>query len=114
MAASLTDGCTDTFWESDEDDRNKSKTIDISMSKLSYVCKFIYVHIDNSRDIQVMVSRYVYFLHCDEKLLASLDCTSFRKAEIRNLGGGSFSKFTHSFASVFFIRRTACNVGMLL
>lgn len=53
MIASLTDGSTETFWESDEEDRNKSKIIEISMNKLSFLCKMIFVHIDNSRDIQV-------------------------------------------------------------
>lgn len=53
MVASLTDGSTETFWESDEEDRNKSKIIEISMNKLSFLCKMIFVHIDNSRDIQV-------------------------------------------------------------
>lgn len=53
MAESLTDNSTETFWESDEEDRNKCKIIEISMNKLSYMCKVVLVHIDNSRDIQV-------------------------------------------------------------
>lgn len=53
MAESLTDNSTETFWESDEEDRNKCKIIEMSMIKLSYACKFVLVHIDNSRDIQV-------------------------------------------------------------
>lgn len=53
MAESLTDNSTETFWESDEEDRNKCKIIEMSMTKLSYACKFVLVHIDNSRDIQV-------------------------------------------------------------
>lgn len=61
MAISLTDMSTETFWESDEEDRNKSKVIEISMNKLSYVCKMIYVHIDNSRDIQNKVSNVVFY-----------------------------------------------------
>lgn len=56
MAESLTDNSTETFWESDEEDRNKCKIIEMSMTKLSYACKFVLVHIDNSRDIQVSYS----------------------------------------------------------
>ena len=55
MADSLTDNSTETFWESDEEDRNKCKIIEISMNKMNYVCKSVFVHIDNSRDIQVNV-----------------------------------------------------------
>lgn len=61
MIASLTDGSTETFWESDEEDRNKSKIIEISMNKLSYVCKMIFVHIDNSRDIQNKVTSVSFY-----------------------------------------------------
>lgn len=61
MAISLTDMSTETFWESDDEDRNKSKVIEISMNKLSYICKMIYVHIDNSRDIQNKVSNVIFY-----------------------------------------------------
>lgn len=61
MIASLTDGSTETFWESDEEDRNKSKVIEISMNKLSVVCKMIFVHIDNSRDIQNKVTNASFY-----------------------------------------------------
>lgn len=61
MAASLTDGSTETFWESDEEDRNKSKIIEISMNKLNYLCKMIFVHIDNSRDIQNKVTSVSFY-----------------------------------------------------
>lgn len=61
MVGSLTDGSTETFWESDEEDRNKSKIIEISMNKLSFVCKMIFVHIDNSRDIQNKVTNVTFY-----------------------------------------------------
>jgi len=53
MAESLTDNSTETFWESDEEDRNKCKIIELSLTKLNYACRYLLVHIDNSRDIQV-------------------------------------------------------------
>ncbi|KAJ6639219.1 E3 ubiquitin-protein ligase highwire [Pseudolycoriella hygida] len=57
----LADGSTETFWESDEEDRNKSKIIEISMNKLSVLCKMIFVHIDNSRDIQNKVTNVCFY-----------------------------------------------------
>lgn len=59
MAESLTDNSTETFWESDEEDRNKCKIIEISMTKLTYACKVVLVHIDNSRDIQVSHTKFI-------------------------------------------------------
>ncbi|KAJ8253382.1 hypothetical protein GJAV_G00212310 [Gymnothorax javanicus] len=50
MIGSLTDGSTETFWESGDEDKNKTKSIIISCVKglnAAYVC----VHVDNSRDI---------------------------------------------------------------
>lgn len=61
MIASLTDGSTETFWESDEEDRNRSKFIDISMTKLTHSCRLIFVHIDNSRDIQNKVATIMFY-----------------------------------------------------
>lgn len=53
MACALTDNSTETFWESDDEDRNKPKIIEISMIKPHYVCKSINIHIDNCRDLAV-------------------------------------------------------------
>lgn len=53
MVAALTDNSTETFWESDDEDRNKPKIIEISMIKPHYVCKSINIHIDNCRDLAV-------------------------------------------------------------
>ena len=52
MIGSLTDGSTETFWESGDEDKNKTKSITINCVKginAAYAC----VHIDNSRDIGV-------------------------------------------------------------
>ncbi|XP_062141939.1 E3 ubiquitin-protein ligase highwire-like [Drosophila sulfurigaster albostrigata] len=76
MAESLTDNSTETFWESDEEDRNKCKIIELSMSKLSYACKFVLVHIDNSRDIQNKVLNVVFYAGQslgDTNLIKSVD-----------------------------------------
>lgn len=61
MVSSLTDGSTETFWESDEEDRNRSKFIEISMTKINHICKMVFVHIDNSRDIQNRVSNVIFY-----------------------------------------------------
>lgn len=53
MACALTDNSTETFWESDDEDRNKPKVIEISMIKPHYICKSINIHIDNCRDLAV-------------------------------------------------------------
>lgn len=50
---SLIDNSTETFWESDDEDRNKPKFIECALNKTNYVCKAIYIHVDNSRDIGV-------------------------------------------------------------
>ncbi|XP_055913946.1 E3 ubiquitin-protein ligase highwire isoform X3 [Eupeodes corollae] len=79
MAESLTDNSTETFWESDEEDRNKCKIIEVSMSKLNYTCKTILVHIDNSRDIQNKVSNVVFYAGQslgDTTLIKSVDIDS--------------------------------------
>uniref|UniRef100_A0A336LRN5 RCR-type E3 ubiquitin transferase n=1 Tax=Culicoides sonorensis TaxID=179676 RepID=A0A336LRN5_CULSO len=61
MVNSLIDNSTETFWESDEEDRNKPKLIEASQIKSNYVCKVVSVFIDNSRDISTRVSSmFVY------------------------------------------------------
>lgn len=76
MLASLTDMSTETFWESDEEDRNKSKIIELSMTKLTHICRTVLVHIDNSRDIQNKVSNIMFYTGQslgDTNLIKSVD-----------------------------------------
>ncbi|XP_055618511.1 E3 ubiquitin-protein ligase highwire isoform X2 [Toxorhynchites rutilus septentrionalis] len=61
MANSLIDNSTETFWESDEEDRNKPKVIELTMNRTNYHCKIICVHIDNSRDIGSKVSSILIY-----------------------------------------------------
>lgn len=61
MVASLMDNSTETFWESDEEDRNRSKVIELTLNKFDYVCKMLLVHIDNSRDIQNKISNVSFY-----------------------------------------------------
>lgn len=61
MASALTDNSTETFWESDEEDRNKSKSIEVSLNKFDYSCKMIAVHIDNTRDVQNKVTNILFY-----------------------------------------------------
>lgn len=79
MINSLTDGSTETFWESDDEDRNKPKVIEISLHKLSFTCKAIYVHIDNSRDLQNKVSSVMFYAGqsiCDTNLIKAIEIDS--------------------------------------
>ncbi|XP_043928839.1 E3 ubiquitin-protein ligase MYCBP2 [Protopterus annectens] len=50
MIGSLTDGSTETFWESGDEDKNKTKNITISCVKGIYV-RYVSLHVDNSRDL---------------------------------------------------------------
>lgn len=68
MASSLTDNSTETFWESGNEDRNKTKHISILKSKDETInnpldtshIKFICVYIDNNRDSEYKVSQVVF------------------------------------------------------
>ncbi|KAG7266723.1 hypothetical protein CRUP_006269 [Coryphaenoides rupestris] len=50
MIGSLTDGSTETFWESGDEDKNKTKTVTISCVK-GLNASNVSIHVDNSRDI---------------------------------------------------------------
>ena len=50
MLPSLTDGSTETFWESGDEDRNKTKWIALIIGK-DQQARSVAVHIDNGRDI---------------------------------------------------------------
>ncbi|XP_039221609.1 E3 ubiquitin-protein ligase MYCBP2 isoform X14 [Crotalus tigris] len=50
MIGSLTDGSTETFWESGDEDKNKTKNITINCMK-GINAHYVSVHVDNSRDL---------------------------------------------------------------
>ncbi|XP_063160582.1 E3 ubiquitin-protein ligase MYCBP2 isoform X7 [Candoia aspera] len=50
MIGSLTDGSTETFWESGDEDKNKTKNITINCMK-GINARYVSVHVDNSRDL---------------------------------------------------------------
>lgn len=52
MIGSLTDGSTETFWESGDEDKNKTKNITINCVK-GINARYVSVHVDNSRDLGV-------------------------------------------------------------
>jgi len=68
MIGSLTDGSTETFWESGDEDKNKTKSITISCVK-GLNASIVTVHVDNSRDIGVRGQRR----HCFCAECKSLD-----------------------------------------
>ena len=59
MIVSLTDNSTETFWESGDEDRNKTKSIIVTASA-QHSPKMVYVHIDNSRDLGVCMSEMCF------------------------------------------------------
>ncbi|XP_045784545.1 E3 ubiquitin-protein ligase MYCBP2 [Maniola jurtina] len=52
MAGALTDGSTETFWESGDEDRNRAKWLQVSYAGPSYRDKphVLCIHVDNTRD----------------------------------------------------------------
>ncbi|XP_046604041.1 E3 ubiquitin-protein ligase MYCBP2 isoform X2 [Neodiprion virginianus] len=59
MIGSLTDNSTETFWESGDEDRNKTKTITVLCGAHSYP-RMIYIHVDNCRDLANKVSSVTF------------------------------------------------------
>ncbi|XP_043522651.1 E3 ubiquitin-protein ligase highwire-like [Frieseomelitta varia] len=59
MIGSLTDNSTETFWESGDEDRNKTKTITIICVAHS-LPRIVYIHIDNCRDLTHKVSSVTF------------------------------------------------------
>ncbi|XP_015122961.1 E3 ubiquitin-protein ligase MYCBP2 isoform X2 [Diachasma alloeum] len=59
MIGHLTDNSTETFWESGDEDRNKTKTISIICSAHTFP-RIIYIHIDNCRDLTHKVSSVTF------------------------------------------------------
>ena len=55
MIGSLTDGSTETFWESGEEDKDKIKHILITLPHPNCSIQMVYVHVDNGRDIGVRI-----------------------------------------------------------
>ncbi|KAG8222416.1 hypothetical protein J437_LFUL004875 [Ladona fulva] len=59
MVGSLCDNSTETFWESGDEDRNKTKTITIVCQPHIFP-RTVYVHIDNCRDLANKVSSVTF------------------------------------------------------
>ncbi|CAH1777009.1 unnamed protein product [Owenia fusiformis] len=78
MIASLTDNTTETFWESGDEDRNKTKSITITFNNES-IPKIIYVHIDNSRDLANKVTQIGFHFG-----MTSDDMTLIKQVDLEN------------------------------
>ncbi|XP_076065953.1 MYC binding protein highwire isoform X3 [Oratosquilla oratoria] len=59
MVSSLTDASTETFWESGDEDRNKTKAINVNCSH-QLRPQAVYIHIDNCRDLGNKVSSVLF------------------------------------------------------
>lgn len=60
MVGSLTDNSTETFWESGDEDRNKTKTLTLTCPPHSSL-HMVYIHADNCRDLAVSAIFIFYF-----------------------------------------------------
>ena len=58
MVASLTDNSTETFWESGDEDRNKSKWIALTSRGSPF--KNVALHVDNGRDLDKKVTSVTF------------------------------------------------------
>ncbi|XP_022651457.1 E3 ubiquitin-protein ligase rpm-1-like isoform X3 [Varroa destructor] len=81
MVNSLVDGSTETFWESSDEDRNKTKFIQVKALG-SDDAHYVAIHIDNTRDVQNRVG-HVSFKVGDESSL-----TIVRTEEVSNTFAG--------------------------
>ncbi|KAI4471285.1 e3 ubiquitin-protein ligase mycbp2 [Holotrichia oblita] len=83
MIGSLTDGSTETFWESGDEDRNKTKILTIICAH-GHHPKLICVHIDNCRDLANKISTITFFSGPNSEELVKLRTV---EVETRLLGG---------------------------
>ncbi|XP_028966426.1 E3 ubiquitin-protein ligase MYCBP2 [Galendromus occidentalis] len=81
MVNSLLDNSTETFWESSDEDRNKTKFIQIKGAQGVNI-HYVAVHIDNSRDIQNRVN-HIAFKTGDE---TSLNKIKSEDVSLRHVG----------------------------
>lgn len=83
MVGSLTDGSTETFWESGDEDRNKTKSLTIVCAPGHHPA-LICVHIDNCRDLAVSFSlNYRRFLRAIFILEQSFEYNIFLWSKFR-------------------------------
>ena len=60
MVASLTDNSTETFWESGDEDRNRTKWIALTVAGAAAPFKNVALHVDNGRDLDKKVSSVTF------------------------------------------------------
>ena len=62
MVTSLTDGSTETFWESGDEDRGKMKFITLQLlpSFALGTPRIVCIYIDNGRDVAVILKLFLY------------------------------------------------------
>lgn len=64
MIGHLTNNSTETFWESGDEDRNKTKTITLICGAHTFP-RMVYIHIDNCRDLTVSRKNRNFPCKCD-------------------------------------------------
>lgn len=83
MIGSLTDGSTETFWESGDEDRNKTKSLTLACSP-HHRPRMICLHVDNCRDLANKVSSLTFFSGPNSDELSKIRTV---EVESRLLGG---------------------------
>ncbi|KAH0817635.1 hypothetical protein GEV33_005156 [Tenebrio molitor] len=96
MIGSLTDGSTETFWESGDEDRNKTKSLTIVCAQ-NHHPTLICVHIDNCRDLGNKVSSITFYSGPNTDEMIKLRTV---EVETRLLGGWVNCPLTESIDSV--------------
>ena len=56
MVTSLSDGSTETFWESGDEDRGKMKLVTVEINAETTKPTIVCIYIDNGRDMSVSIS----------------------------------------------------------
>lgn len=63
MIASLTDNSTETFWESGDEDRSKTKIITATSAIQASKLRVVYIHVDNCRDLGSKIAHVCFKIH---------------------------------------------------
>ncbi|EFA00365.2 E3 ubiquitin-protein ligase MYCBP2-like Protein [Tribolium castaneum] len=96
MIGSLTDGSTETFWESGDEDRNKTKSLTVVCAQ-NHHPTLICVHIDNCRDLGNKVSSVTFYSGPNTDEMIKLRTV---EVESRILGGWVNCPLTETIDSV--------------
>ncbi len=94
MIASLTDNSTETFWESSDEDRNKTKWVSATLpggANSQHVFRSVCVHVDNGRDLGNKVSSVTFKSGRNVE-----ECVTVKQVDVESRFAGWVSCFMNS------------------